>query len=559
MGKKVLGTLLTLAALTACNNNMQSRERKWAPTGKRDVGVLIEATDTATIEKILAQYPQAQVRNLNPQHGLYEVFGITTEQARETAPTASSVQRNSYFEFKLQSVPAPVGMKIEGLNPCKAASQFPTAIATLSEPSGVSSRVRTVELGQKIAVTSTKSKAHLLNPSQLKTAIIVVAPSASKMGEQVKLMKDFEFTPDALGVYNIFVIVQDSRDVCAIDGLNILATANRSFRPSQQSGRVDLEKIPHLKKVSAQESWAISQGAGITIAIIDTGVNYNHPLLAPNILVNSKETEGAGRDGDGNGFKDDQIGYDFVNSDPFPYDDDGHGTHVAGLAAAKQIGMAQKAKLLPVKAMTSIGGDAGSIAAAIQYATDRGAKIINLSLGTVGAQAHPMIVKAVNYAEEKGVLLVVASGNGDAHTGLGLDIDVTPVFPAALPNENILSVGASSEGEALAPYSNFGAKGVDVVVPGGMAPADPMISTSFETPTNVKFAAMSGTSMASPVVAGIAAQVWAEEPRMTYKEVKQILMDAGPEVADLKSVTVSGRHLNALAALQRSRVSSVLF
>lgn len=562
MGKssalRVLGVLLTTAALAACNNKINNQERKLAPTGKNDVGVLVETKDRADIEQILKNYPEAQVRNLNPQHGLYEIFGVTLEQAQQIAP-AANVSLNNFYEFKPFSLPGPAGLKVQGLKPCKAAQHFPTAVLSLLEPSGPASPVRTVEVGQTLKLSSLRSKASLLAPGALNTVFVMVPPTASSLGQQVSQAKEIELKPDALGSYNVFVVVQDSRDVCAIDGVNIIATANRPFQPSQQNLRIDISLLTHLQKVSAQESWAISQGEGVTIAVVDSGVNYNHPLIAPNILLNSRDADGDGKDSDNNGFADDHIGYDFVNSDGFPYDDDGHGSHVAGLAAAKQFGMAPKAKVLAIKAMTSIGGDAGSIAAAIAYATDRGARIINLSLGTIAPAPHPLIKKAVDYAESKGVLLVVAVGNGDPRSGLGMDLETQPVFPASLPNSNILTVAASSAGEVLAPYSNYGVESVDVVAPGGLAPSDPMISLSHEVPGRARLAAMSGTSMASPVVAGIAAQVLAYEPGLKASEIRQILIESGDEVPELKAVTVSGRHLNAKAALMRSRTTGVLF
>lgn len=555
--RMISGVVLTLTALTACNSGLQKQTRKQAPTGKDDVGVLVETKDRHEIQNILNKYPEAKLRELNPQHGLFEVFGITPEQAKELAP-AAEISPNRYFDFKLHAVPGPVGLQVDGLNPCKSASQFPTAVATVTQPLGPAAAVRSVQLGQTVKINSVKSKPHLLSPSELRSAFILVGPSGSKIGQQVRVGTELEFTPDALGAYNIFVVVQDRRDVCSLDGVNFIATVNRKFELKEQTGRLDLSQLTHLARVSAEESWKISQGEGVTVAIIDSGVNYNHPLLAPNILLNDKEAEN-GQDSDGNGFVDDQLGYDFVNADGFPYDDDGHGTHVAGLAAARQFGLAPKAKILAIKAMTSMGGDAGSIAAAIQYATDRGARVINLSLGAPGQAPHPAIARAVNYAEEKGALLIVAAGNGDPHSGLGLDIDESPVFPAALTNENILSVGSSTSTDVLASYSNFGAKGVDVVAPGGHAPVDPMISTAFENPTGAMFVGMSGTSMAAPVVAGIAAQILSLAPEMTPAQVKKVFLESGPEVAALKAVTVSGRHVNAKLALEKAQLTNALF
>ncbi len=555
MTKRLVLVMLMSCAIAGCQGK-NSQERKQAPTGAKDVGVLVETSDPHLIALILKAYPNAQVRNLSPKHGLYEIFGVTNDEIARLAPEAR-LTSNEFITFKPLSVPGPKGLKVDGLNPCKAADKFPTSVVKITLPADAPATF-SLELGQKVKLTAENSKAHLLFPSTLKTAFVVVRPDASQVEGGVTVQKEVEITPDALGAYHVFLVVQDSRDVCALDAVHFIATSNRPFQNVSESGRVDLSLLSHLKAVNAQESWAKSQGEGIVIAIIDTGVNYNHQLLSANIEHNARETAGNNTDNDGNGFANDELGYDFINSDPFPYDDDGHGTHVAGLAAARQIGMAQKARILAVKAMTSIGGDAGSIAAAVVYAVDRGAKIINMSLGTTGPAPHPLIVRAIEYAENKGVLIVVASGNGDPKTGLGFSIDANPVYPASLPNRNILTVAASDSLNSLTPYSNFGKVGVDITAPGGFG-RDPMISTAFENPGGALFVGMTGTSMASPVVAGIAAQLWSLNPSLTALQVKELLMKSGPEDAALVPITVSGRHLNALSAVESVRVSNVLF
>ena len=213
---------------------------------------------------------------------------------------------------------------------------------------------------------------------------------------------------------------------------------------------------------------------------------------------------------------------------------------------------------MALKALTSIGGDAASITAAIRYAVDHGAKIINLSLGVEAPVPHPLLVKAVNYAESKGVLLVVAAGNGDANTGFGFSIDERPVFPASLSNSNIVSVASFDEQDELSVYSNFGPQSVHVVAPGGGAGGQ-LVSATLANPEGKLFAEMAGTSMAAPVTAGVAAQVWSKSPQLTPEEVRKILMTTGKEILSLKNSTASGRHLNALAAVSAAAVKNVLF
>lgn len=564
MTKRVFVTIAA-AGLIGCGlkNPLEGRERKSAPTGQADVGVLVEHAKPSEIDRLLSEFPQAQVRVLNRDHGLYEIFGVGKEEI--TARVSGPVENNQFFQLiapapsSILSVPGPAGLTVDGLNPCKAVNPGPTAVLNVQEPSPALNG-SSVAKGTKIKLSASASQAHPNFPSALKTAFVIVGPDASVDGDRVVKQSEVEFTPDALGVYQVVIVVQDSRDACAMDGVRFVVTSNQPYGgPGNREINVNVAQMRHLSAVSARESWEMSQGEGVTIAIVDSGVNYNHPLLSPNIKVNESEIAGNGVDDDHNGFIDDTVGFDFVNNDAFPYDDEGHGTHVAGLAAARKFGIAPKAKILAVKALTGIGGDVGTISAALRYAVDRGARIVNMSLGAQAPLPHPAIVSAMAYAESKGVIVITSSGNGDVQTGLGFDIDQIGFFPAGLPNANLISVAASDSFDVLAPYSNFGKQNVDVVAPGGLMPKDPMLSTAYENPRNTLFVGMSGTSMAAPVVAGIAAQVLSFQPRLTAAELKELLIKAGPAKPELEGITVSGRHINALNALELANNRNVLF
>ncbi|MGZ3723469.1 MAG: S8 family serine peptidase [Bdellovibrionales bacterium] len=199
----------------------------------------------------------------------------------------------------------------------------------------------------------------------------------------------------------------------------------------------------------------------------------------------------------------------------------------------------------------------GTISAAIRYAVDRKANIINLSLGAGGARPHPALISAANYAEQKGALLVVAAGNGD-QTGLGFDIEKIPVWPARLLNENIVTVAAFDSNNVLSPYSNFGAVSVDVVAPGGFT-GDPMVSCAYENTQGALLIGLMGTSMAAPVVSGIAADLWSKNPGLNHKEIRELLIASGTSIPQLQPVTVSGKHIDALSALQLAVTKNVLF
>lgn len=565
-----LGILITATGLVACGKQgttpIAERERRQAPKEMNDVGILVEGASTEEIETILFSNPHAQVRVLDSNHGLYEIFNVNQEDV--SAATTGAVSVNSYFKREpaaapaqtlkeMLSVPAPAGLTLPGLNPCRVGSRPPTAVLEVTAPT-TPLNGETFDIGQKISFNGKGSKS--ADGSQLKMLLAIVGPEMSEFREVLQPIDKFEFTTDALGSYQVVVVVQDKNDFCALDGAAFLISSNPKFIGAKTTEpKLDVSKFTHLASVSAKESWKLSEGKNVTIAIIDSGVNYNHALLAPNIAVNAREIAGNGKDDDKNGFVDDVTGYDIVNGDAFPYDDDSHGTHVAGLAAGRQFGMARQARILPVKVMTALGGDVGTVAAGIRYAVDQGVQIINLSLGAPSALPHPAIVSAVNYAESKNVLLVIACGNGDPTTGLGFSIDEINIFPAGLPNNNIVSVAAFDRFNVLSPYSNFGAKGVDVVAPGGFLPNDPMFSTAFQNPKDIQFIGLNGTSMAAPVVSGIAAQVLSLQPGLSVQRLREVLINAGTEKKDLVSVTVSGRHIDALSALQTAQVMTALF
>jgi len=238
-------------------------------------------------------------------------------------------------------------------------------------------------------------------------------------------------------------------------------------------------------------------GSGVIVAVVDSGVDYNHEDLANNMWVNTGETPNNGIDDDGNGYIDDYHGYDFIGSlyttiapDNDPQDEAGHGTHVAGIIAAENNalgvrGVATGVKIMPVKVLDIQGtGFDSDIVSGIEYAVDNGANIINLSLGS--STASNALKAGIDYAVAHNVLVVAAAGNEYSFS--------KPSYPAAY--DSVVSVGAITEDGFKADFSNWGK--VDVVAPG-----DDINST---IPGNL-YARYSGTSMASPFVAGVAALV----------------------------------------------------
>jgi len=220
--------------------------------------------------------------------------------------------------------------------------------------------------------------------------------------------------------------------------------------------------------ISIEQAWnVVTNCSAVTVAVVDTGVNYNHPDLAANIWNNAAEIAGNGIDDDGNGFIDDVQGWDFVQSDNTPMDFNEHGTHVAGTIGAVGnngvggTGICWGVKIMPVRVLGSTGsGTTASVVAGIDYAVANGAKVINMSLGGGGGAPGDLQDIAIGNANAAGVLVVVAAGNSAAN------IDTTPTYPASYTQPNIISVAATDQNDALASFSNFGAVSVDVAAPG---------------------------------------------------------------------------------------------
>jgi len=218
--------------------------------------------------------------------------------------------------------------------------------------------------------------------------------------------------------------------------------------------------------IDAPEAWDITTDCDrIVIAVIDSGIDYNHPDLVQNIWRNSNEIPGNGYDDDRNGFVDDIRGWDFYANDNNPIDSNGHGTHVAAIIAARandEIGVAGvcwKAQIMPLR----VGGPFLTVAdtsKAIEYAVANGAKVINASYG--GPIYNAAEYNAISLANSAGILFVAAAGNSDP----GTNNDSTPQYPSGYALPNIISVAATDQDDKLADFSNYGPASVDVAAPG---------------------------------------------------------------------------------------------
>jgi hypothetical protein len=286
-----------------------------------------------------------------------------------------------------------------------------------------------------------------------------------------------------------------------------------------------------LTNISCPAAWDTANGAGVVVAVIDSGMDYRHPDLTNQVWINPGEIPGNGIDDDGNGYVDDVRGWDFVGTNYItpqpgndPVDHFGHGTHVAGTIAAEGnngigvVGVAWGAKVMDVKALDDGGfGSDSELASAIIYAADNGADVINASWG--GPGSSPVLEDAVNYASSLGVVFVAAAGNSGA--------DVAGFYPAGLAAA--IAVGALTPSGTNAYFSNFG-YGLDVAAPGVDILSLRATNTYIGIPLNGQYTRLDGTSMAAPHVAGLVALILSLHPGYSPEEVRQVLRKSADRI-----------------------------
>ena len=297
-----------------------------------------------------------------------------------------------------------------------------------------------------------------------------------------------------------------------------------------------------LERIAAAQAWNTCRGSTeVVVAVIDTGVDYRHRDLAANAWRNEAEFNGVpGLDDDENGYVDDVWGYNFIYNNAEPTDDQGHGTHCAGIIAAAGdneldvAGVCWQARIMPIKILGSDGdGNSADGAVAVYYAVANGADVISCSWG--GPEPSELLAEAFAYAHSQGVLIVAAAGNEDSD-----DL----FYPASYPD--LIAVAATGPQDQRWPYSNHG-DWVDIAAPGQAiislrsAPASGAVQNTYTVE-------LSGTSMAAPHVAGTAALLLSANPLLTTDEVRAMLLSTGDPIA--AGICASSARVNAAQALR---------
>ena len=294
--------------------------------------------------------------------------------------------------------------------------------------------------------------------------------------------------------------------------------------------------------LGAPAAWTRSTGNGVVVAVIDSGVDVRHPDLVANLWKNPGEVPGNRVDDDGNGFVDDVHGADVIDRDGTPNDGNGHGTHVAGIVAARAgngigvAGLAGEARIMGVRVLDDdANGDTGTVAEGLRYAVRMGARIVNLSLS--GPAPDDELVEAVVAAREAGILVVAAVGND------GRNLSGFPSYPASLPHENVIGVAATRPDGELSRVSNFGS-GADVAAPG-----ESVLSTAM----GGRYEWRTGTSMAAPHVAGALALVAAARPDLDARALRETVLGSARDT----DLAVASGTLDAAGAMTAAGLAPV--
>ncbi|MCC6933014.1 MAG: S8 family serine peptidase [Deltaproteobacteria bacterium] len=306
----------------------------------------------------------------------------------------------------------------------------------------------------------------------------------------------------------------------------------------QESGTPDID-------LDAPEAWALDNSTNeVVVGVVDTGVDYRHPDLLANLWVNPRELPGNNVDDDNNGVVDDIYGYNAIKDNGAPLDDHGHGTHCAGIIGAVAnngkgvAGIARNVKIMALRFMDKTGaGYVSDAVEAIEYgvfAKQSGVNLRVLSNSWAGEGDSSALKEAVQFANSNGISFIVAAGNESNNN------DVSPLYPSNYNIANVITVAAISNNGSLAYFSNYGPNSVHVAAPG---------VNILSTVLNGGYQKMSGTSMATPYVAGVAALVYSKLGSVSPTNVKSLIMSNTVQLDSLTGKVASGGMVNAYKAL----------
>lgn len=318
----------------------------------------------------------------------------------------------------------------------------------------------------------------------------------------------------------------------------------------------DVRRQWHLKNssdngISALEAYQNRRRESretVIVAVVDTGIDYNHEDLRDVLWANEGEIPNNGIDDDGNGYIDDVHGINTLQRNKQGVasgevmDTHGHGTHVSGIIGATQnngkgiAGIASNVKIMGIRTVPNSGDEKDTdVIESFIYAAKNGAKIINCSFGKSHNEGGMAVSETIDHIyKEYGTIVIAAAGNDSKN------IDRKKVYPASFENQSLLVVASTTSYGSLSYFSNYGTQNVDIAAPG---------SSIYSTVIGNRYQSMSGTSMASPVVAGLAAEVLSRFPDLGAVELKQTLMNTVSKVRSFRRKVSSGGRGDLLNAV----------
>ncbi len=305
--------------------------------------------------------------------------------------------------------------------------------------------------------------------------------------------------------------------------------------------------------VSVDKSYLSPLGTekeNMIVAVVDTGVDYNHEDLKNVMWKNTAEIAGNDVDDDNNGYVDDIYGINTLvkdiqgNATGDPQASHAHGTHVAGTIAAEQnnntgiAGIASTAQIMAIRTVPDASDETDAdVVESFLYAAKHGAKLINCSFGKSHNEGGMIVNETIDHiGETYGTLVFAAAGND-----YGRDIDTNRQYPASFESDYLVVVASTTKSGGLSWFSNVGAKSVDLAAPG---------SSIYSTTPRNNYGNMSGTSMATPTTVGVAAEVWSHFPELGALQLKKVLMESVTPVKDFQGKMVTGGRVDLYNALQ---------
>ncbi|MEM7673558.1 MAG: S8 family serine peptidase [Verrucomicrobiota bacterium] len=361
---------------------------------------------------------------------------------------------------------------------------------------------------------------------------------------------------DSSAPFNL-IDVTDRLLALGIQGIeyDVLVFTTRSANDSGYSGQWHLVDSSTTGHIDAERAWETrTSAAGVVVAVLDTGVRLTHEDLAGNLWVNSDEIAGDNIDNDNNGYVDDVHGADTRANSGNPNDDNGHGTHVAGIIGAEGnnslgvTGVAWDVDLMAIRFMDSDGvGYISDALEGIEYAYQNGADIVNCSFAT--GSYSSLFLQSIERARDADTIIVAAAGNENTN------LESVASYPAAYSTANIVSVASTDSDGGISSFSNYSNTLVDLAAPGRS------ILATYHT-SNSAYASLSGTSMAAPVVSGVLALARAEYPNDSYQDLIDRMESGVISHSELTSKTRTGGYVslfNTLSSVDPSLLPNIRF